>query len=135
MTGSAPSIDTWLAEAKRSPEAHLCGMYLTHVGVVRATPKARVRDGVSGGVDADASVGSMTFAYDPDKVDSAVAAARAMPGIHHVRVWLNEGELEVGDDVMRVLIGGDIRPHVVDCLQELVGTLKGSCVSEVEHAS
>ena len=43
-----------------------------------------------------------------------------MPGIHYVRVWLNEGMLEVGDDIMLVLIGGDIRPHVVDALQTLV---------------
>ena len=31
------------------------------------------------------------------------------------------------------LIGGDIRPHVVDALQALVGTIKNECVSEVER--
>ena len=55
-----------------------------------------------------------------------------MPGIGYVRVWLNEGELQVGDDIMLVLIGGDIRPHVVDALQFLVGRLKNECVRETE---
>ena len=56
-----------------------------------------------------------------------------MEGIYYVRVWLNEGELQVGDDIMYVLIGGDIRPHVVDCLQSLVETIKTTCVLEDEH--
>ena len=34
---------------------------------------------------------------------------------------------------MYVLIGGDIRPHVVDALQSLVGTLKKECVTETEQ--
>ena len=58
--------------------------------------------------------------------------ALAMPGIRTVRVWLNSGELTVGDDIMLVLVGGDIRPHVVDALQALVGELKQHCVTETE---
>ena len=60
-------------------------------------------------------------------------AAKALPGIFFVRVWLNEGELKVGDDIMLVLIGGDIRPHVIDALQSLVGEIKNRCVSETER--
>ena len=33
---------------------------------------------------------------------------------------------------MYVMIGGDIRPHVVDALTALVGKIKTECVSEVE---
>ena len=35
-----PSVDAWLREAKADSSAPACGMYLTHNGVVRATPKA-----------------------------------------------------------------------------------------------
>lgn len=133
MAASAPSLDTWLTEAKADPSASSCGMYLFHNGVVRATPKAQVREGETGGVEAGATVGGMTFGYDADKVETAIASARALPGIGYVRVWLNEGELAVGDDIMLVLIGGDIRPHVVDALQTLVGTIKSTCVREVER--
>ena len=44
-----PSIDTWLREAKRDPEALQEGMYLVHNGTVRQTPKAKVRQGVDDG--------------------------------------------------------------------------------------
>ena len=67
------------------------------------------------------------------RVEEAVAQTRAMEGIYYVRVWLNEGDLGVGEDIMRVLIGGDIRPHVVDALQSLVGRLKSECVTEQER--
>ena len=33
-------MDQWLAEAKQDPKAAQCGMFLTHNGVVRITPKA-----------------------------------------------------------------------------------------------
>jgi molybdopterin synthase catalytic subunit len=56
-----------------------------------------------------------------------------MNGIFHVKVWLNEGELALGEDIMYVMIGGDIRPNVIDALQFLVGKIKNECVTEIEQ--
>jgi molybdopterin synthase catalytic subunit len=124
-----PSIDAWLKEVKRTQNAVKEGMYLVHNGVVRQTPKAKVRQGIDDGTQ----VTGMRFGYDAEKVNAAVEAALQMPGIFHARAWLNEGELTVGDDIMLVLIGGDIRPHVIDALQFLVGKLKNECVTEIER--
>lgn len=124
----APSMDEWLREAKADPSADKVGMYLTHNGVVRGTAKAMVREGAEN----TAPVIGMIFSYDKEKVEAAVADTYKLDGIHYVRVWLNEGELKVGDDIMFVLIGGDIRPHVVAALDYLVGALKNKCVSETE---
>ena len=124
----SPSIDAWLKEAKAHPSAPQCGMYLTHNGTVRQTAKALVRNGAENTKD----VTGMIFGYDQTKVDEVVAAAYKMDGIYYIKVWLNEGELSMGDDIMYVLIGGDIRPRVVDCLQYLVGRLKNECVVEKE---
>lgn len=55
-----------------------------------------------------------------------------MPGIYTVHIWLNNGELAVGDDLMCVLIGGDIRPNVMAALDTVVGRLKNECVREEE---
>lgn len=123
-----PSMDEWLREAKADPSASKVGMYLTHNGVVRGTAKAQVRNGA----DNTTPVTGMVFSYDKEKVDAAVSDTYKLDGIHYVRVWLNEGELKVGDDIMFVLIGGDIRPHVVDGLQYLVGRIKEECVTESE---
>ena len=123
-----PSMDAWLQEAKRHENAHKVGMYLTHNGVVRASAKAMVRQGRE-----DARpVSGMVFSYEEAAVAEAVRQTEAMEGIWYVRVWLNRGQLAVGEDLMYVLVGGDIRPHVVDALQFLVGKLKNECVRETE---
>lgn len=128
MKKESPCMDMWLREAKTDPEASKCGMYLVHNGTVRQTAKAKVRQGAGDTLP----VCGMVFSYDAQKAAQAAEEARRMEGIHYVRVWLNEGELSLGDDIMYVLIGGDIRPHVVDALQFLVGKLKNECVTETE---
>ena len=125
-----PSLDKWLREAKADPSAERCGMYLTHNGTVRRSAKQRVR----GGDTAAPDVTGMEFSYDAAKVDAAIAETKRLDGIYYVRVWLNGGTLAVGDDIMYVLIGGDIRPHVVDALQFLVGKIKTECVTELERS-
>ncbi len=123
-----PSTDEWLKEVKNDPQASEEGMYLIHNGVVRKTPKLKVREGIDDGT----SVDRLEFSYDEEKVLKIVEKTKNMKGIFHVKVWLNEGILEVGDDIMLVLIGGDIRPRVIDALQFLVGKIKNECVEEVE---
>lgn len=124
----APSMDAWLREAKADPSAAKIGMYLTHNGIVRQTAKAKAR-----AIDMTAAdVTGMDFGYDEEKLRMVVEEAYKLEGIYYIRVWLNEGRLQVGDDIMYVLIGGDIRPHVVDALQYLVGKIKNECVIETE---
>ena len=124
----SPSMDAWLEEAKKDESAGKVGMYLIHNGVVRETAKAVVRQ-----TDGDPRpVSGMFFSYDREKVDAAIEETYGLDGIYYIRVWLNEGELELGDDIMYVLIGGDIRPHVIDALQFLVGKIKNECVVETE---
>ena len=128
MSKPEPNLNEWLAEAKADPNAAQCGMFLTHNGVVRVTPKAQVRQGVEGLGD----VAQVEFGYDEAKVNAAIEATLQLPGIYVVKVWLNEGVCNVGDSLMYVLIGGDIRPRVIDALQSLVGTIKNECVVERE---
>lgn len=125
---NSPSMDAWLAEAKAQENASKIGMYLTHNGTVRQTARARVRQG-----DTSAKpVTGMRFSYDREKLDAVIADTYRMEGIYYIRVWLNEGLLEPGDDIMYVLLGGDIRPHVIDGLQYLVSRIKSECVTETE---
>lgn len=121
-------MDAWLAEAKNEVNSAQCGMYLFHNGIVRESAKSKVRNGEEN----TKPVKRMFFSYDAQKVEYAVEEAKNLEGIYYVKAWLNEGELKVGDDIMLVLIGGDIRPHVVDALQFLVGKIKNDCVTETE---
>ena len=129
MKRTPPSVDAWLKEARAHESAPLCGMYLTHNGTVRQTAKAKVRYGAEDTLD----VTGMLFSYDEEKVNAVIADTYKMDGIYYNKVWLNEGQLQMGDDIMYVLIGGDIRPRVVDALQFLVGKLKNECVTEIER--
>jgi len=128
MDKEVPSMDEWLKKAKEDKDAGKCGMYLVHNGVVRKTAKEKVR----GGALDTKEVSQMDFAYDAKKVEAAIEETYRMDGIYFVRVWLNSGRLNVGDDLMYVMVGGDIRPHVIEALQALVETIKNDCVEEVE---
>lgn len=125
----APSIDQWLKEAKEEKSALKEGMILIHNGIVRQTPRAEVREGIDDG----SKVTGMEFDYNPKKVEAAVKKTYQMDGIYYIKTWLNKGYLDPGDDIMYVLVGGDIRPHVITALEFLVEKIKTECVTEIEQ--
>ena len=118
--GSDHSLDAWLAEAKRSADASQVGMYLCHNGVVRSFS----RDG--------RPVSGMELSVDRERLEEILATARLMEGVSIVRAWVNEGRLSVGDDIMYVMVGGDIRDNVVEALVALVRMIKSEVVTETE---
>ena len=128
MAKPEPSMDAWLKEAKADPKAAQCGMFLTHNGVVRITPKQQVREGVEG----LGEVAQVEFSYDAEGVAAAEKEALTWPGVYYVRTGLNEGALNVGDSIMYVMIGADIRPRCIDALNKLVGKIKNDLVVEKE---
>ena len=95
---TSPSMDSWLKEAKAHESAPKIGMYLTHNGIVRESAKAKVRQGAA---DTRPVVG-MQFSYNQEAVDAIIAETYKLDGIFYIKVWLNEGELSVGDDIMYV---------------------------------
>jgi molybdopterin synthase catalytic subunit len=128
MKKESPSMDLWLKEAKLHESAPNIGMYLTHNGIVRRSAKAQVRHGA----EHTRPVAAMDFSYDHAGLDAVIAETLQLEGIYYLKVWLNEGRLQVGDDIMYVLIGGDIRPHVMAALDHLLSRIKNECVTETE---
>jgi molybdopterin synthase catalytic subunit len=122
MDEQHPQFDTWLDEIKSGPASARIGMYLMHNGVVRGT----ARDGTP--------VTGMDLSYDAERLKTIKADIEARPGVAAVKVWINAGRLAVGDDIMRVLLAGDIRENVFEALQELVRLIKTECVKEWEIA-
>ena len=123
-----PSASEWLASAKSEACAQNIGMFLLHNGVVRATSKAAARFGK---VD-DKPVVGMEVSCNRTLLEEIKKTTCAMEGIEVVKVWIHEGVLQVGDDLMYVLIGGDIRPHVIGALEYMVGRIKSECIQEKE---
>lgn len=115
-----PDLNSWIDEVKAQPDADGIGMMLMHRGVVRGTTRA------------GEPVSAMALTYDHERFAQVVEEARSWQGVFAVRAWINEGDLVVGDDIMQVLVAGDIRPNVFAALERLVGLLKTEVVSEAE---
>jgi molybdopterin synthase catalytic subunit len=120
MSDQIPQFETWLDEIKSGPGSAGVGMYLMHNGVVRGTTRS------------GQPVTGMDLTYDQERLASIIDEIKARPGVVALRVWINEGHLVVGDDIMRVLVGGDIRENVFGALQEMVRLIKTECVKERE---
>ncbi len=120
MADRGPQFETWLDEIKSGPGSEGIGMYLMHNGVVRGTTR--------GG----ALVTGMHLSYNDERLSGILSEIEARPGVVAVRVWINEGLLAVGDDIMRALVAGDIRENVFGALQEMVRLIKTECVHERE---
>lgn len=120
MSTESPDVTAWIAEIKARPEAAGIGMLLAHQGIVRGS--SRSGEPVTG----------MELGVDRERLAEVLAEAATWPGIVAVRAWVNEGSLAVGDDIMKVLVAGDIREHVFDALQRLVGIVKREVVQELE---
>jgi molybdopterin synthase catalytic subunit len=113
-------IDQWIREIKANADPEAIGMMLAHNGIVRGTAK----DGKT--------VKGMKLSFDNEKLESCVKSMKKRDGIVEIRVWINQGELKVGDDIMYVLVAGRFRTDVLPVLQELLTYIKTEVVKEEE---
>lgn len=113
-------IDQWVAEVKKNSDFQELGMILVHNGIVRATSK----DG--------RPVKGMRLSFDKGRLEALTDEYRQKEGIVDVKVWINEGLLKVGDDIMYALVAGRLRKFVIPVLEEFVSKIKNEVVSEEE---
>jgi molybdopterin synthase catalytic subunit len=113
-------IEQWIQQIKADCPPDALGMILIHNGIVRATGK----DG--------APVRAMKLSFDRDKLEDRLADYRRQDGIVAIRVWINEGMLQVGDDIMKVCVAGRFRTDVLPVFESLLKTVKTEIVREQE---
>ena len=106
---------------KLHPDFDRAGMVLAHNGVVRATS----RDG--------RRVSGLRVAVDRQRLAAVLTAARQRPGIIDVQVEIATGrDLTVGDDVMVLVVAGDVRENVIATLEETLNAIKTTVTSKTE---
>ena len=106
---------------KTHPDFHRAGMVLCHNGVVRATS----RDG--------REVSGLRVKVDDDRLKVILSKARQRPGIVDVRVEIAaDCDLVVGDDVMLLVVAGDVRENVIATLEETLNAIKTTVTSKTE---
>jgi len=113
-------IDKWIEEIKQKTDPQEIGMILVHNGVVRATSKA------------GKPVKAMRLTYDRDKLDAALQGFEKRNGIACIKVWINSGDLKIGDDIMYAAVAGRFRTDVFPVFEELISFIKREIVREQE---
>ena len=106
---------------KARPDYHRIGMILCHNGVVRGTS----RDG--------SVVQTVTVKADRETIGRIVAEQKKRPGIVEILVEINEGDLKVGDDLLSIVVAGDIREHVIPVLTDTLNLIKAQGTKKTER--
>lgn len=108
-------------KVKRHPDYHRAGMILCHNGVVRSTS----RDG--------RNVSGLTITVDHYKLLRVIENNKTKPGIIEILVDIAENRhLSVGDDVMYIVIAGDIREHVISAMNDTLNSIKRTVTKKTE---
>jgi len=115
------NIDSLIAKIKQRPDYDRVGMILCHNGVVRGTS----RDG--------RKVTGLRVAVDRERLEQILSRQRSCPGIVDIQVEIAaDKDLSVGDDVMLLVVAGDIREHVIETLGETLNAIKTTVTAKTE---
>ena len=116
------NINKMMQEIKNHPNFDQAGMVLCHNGVVRATS----RDG--------RKVRGLRVAADHEKLEQVLAEQKQKSGILDIRAEIVEDrDLSVGDDVMLLLVAGDIRENVIAVLTDTLNLIKSAVTTKTEY--
>jgi len=116
------SLTQLIERIKQHPDYPKVGMILCHNGVVRATS----RDGKA--------VSGLRITVDTEKLNQVVEAHKSRPGIVEILVHINgDTDLKVGDDVMYIVVAGDIRENVISTLQDTLNTIKSTVTQKTQY--
>ncbi len=97
------------------------GMVLIHNGVVRAwSRKDR------------SSVAAVEVTPDYDRIEKIRKRFEQKPGIFKIIVQANEGLLKPGDDLLFIIVSGDIRENVKPVLSDILDAIKKEAVFKKE---
>ena len=111
-----------LDEIKRHPDFEKVGMILCHNGVVRAFD----RNG--------RKVKGLRVAVDHEKLEQVITEQSQKSGIVDIQVNIVENQdLGVGDDIMHLIVAGDIRENVISVLKETLDAIKTEVTEKTEY--
>jgi len=114
-------MNKMIESLKARPDFHEMGMIASHLGVVRGTSLNGQK------------VKSIEIRYDSNKLANIASEIKEMPGIVDVLIETRDGLLNVGDDIMAVVVGGDTREHVFPALVDTVNRIKAEGAKKKEN--
>jgi len=97
------------------------GMVLIHNGVVRGHSRGSRE-----------AVDSLKVTPDHDIIETLRREYESRPGIFRIVIQANEGEFSPGQDLLFIIVAGDIRENVHPVLSELLNRIKTEAMHKVE---
>jgi len=120
--GGLMDINLMLESIKKHPDFEKAGMVLCHNGVVRGTS----RDGKK--------VKGLRVSVNHQKLAQIISEQKQQTGIVDIKVEIaEERDLAVGDDVMMLLVAGDIRENVIAVLTDTLNLIKSTVTQKTEY--
>ncbi len=111
-----------IADVKNTPGfADNVGMMLIHNGVVRGWSRQN-----------KAGVTAVEITPDNAKIQALCEEFQKRPGIFRATAFCRSGILKPGDDVMYIIVAGDIRENVKSALSDLLDRIKNEAVTKRE---
>ncbi len=115
------NINEMIATIKKHPDFSKAGMILCHNGVVRESS----RDG--------RAVTGLSVEVDKEKLEQIVARYKKTEGIVEILVEIAaDRKLSIGDDVMALVVAGDIRETVIAVLTDTLNAVKSTVTKKTE---
>ncbi len=116
-------ISKKIAALKKDPDfAENVGMILVHNGTVRGWSR-----------NDRSPVNRIDVSSDTEKIKEICREAEQLPGIYKVVAEANSGTLKAGDDLMFLIVAGDIRENVKAALAILLDRIKSEAVTKREY--
>ncbi len=116
------NLTEMIKQVKSHPNFDRAGMLLCHNGVVRNTS----RDG--------RRVSGLKVAVDQQKLEQVINEYKKTPGVIEVVCEIADNrDLAVGDDVMVLIVAGDIRDTVITVLKDALNAIKTTVTTKTEY--
>ena len=97
------------------------GMVLMHNGVVRSWSRQN-----------HDTVTAVEVFPDQERIDAITKDIEAKPGIFKAMAYAHSGALKPGDDLLKLLVAGDVRENVIPALTEYLNRVKAEAVKKRE---
>ncbi len=115
-------ISQTIAGMKENPDfGGNVGMVLVHNGVVRGWSR---KDG--------SQVEWLEVTPDYAKIEALRQEYLKMEGVFDIAIEASSGRLQVGDDLLFIIVAGDIRENVIPALSGLLDRIKREAVDKTE---
>jgi len=115
-------ISKTIAELKKRPDfTDNVGMILIHNGTVRNWSRTDHNQ-----------VTALETVVDAGLIEKLRQEYKKKPGIYEIIVEAHSGRFQPGDDLLFIIVAGDLREHIKPVLAELLDRIKAEAISKKE---